>query len=103
MAEKRAERRRQMEEVAPGPGIGRYFDRNAWASTGGIEPGRWSWPRALLQVALAFALLGALTLVIEVDVTVFVGLAIAYVFLDVRGYQVHRRYLRGDAAPPSMD
>ena len=101
MAEKRAERRRQMEQVAPGPGIGPYFDRGAWASTGGTEPGRWSWPRALLQVALAFAMLVALRLVIEVDVTVFVGLAIAYVFLNVRGYQVHRRYVRGDAPPPS--
>ena len=35
----------------------------------------------------------ALALVVDIDATVFVGLGLAYVFLNLRGYQVHRRYL----------
>lgn len=92
-AEKRAERERKMHAVAPGKGFGPYMDRGAWAATGGTEPGRWSWPRALLQVVLAFAGAFALTLVVDLEPTVFVGLGLAYVFLIVRGYQIHRRYL----------
>ena len=92
-AEKRAEGQRKMEEIVPGSGFGVRMDRGAWAASGGTEPGKWSWPRALLQVALAFGGLLLLGLVVEVEPTVFVGLGLAYVFLIIRGYQVHRRYL----------
>ena len=82
-----------MDAVAPGSGFGPYFDRGAWAATGGKAPGVWSWPRALLQVAATFAAALALTLVLDVEPTVFVGLGLAYVLLIYRGHKVHRRYV----------
>ena len=92
-AETREERQRQLEEVVPGSGLGARMDRGAWAASGGTGPGRWSWPRALLQAGGAFAVLVVLSLVVEVEYTVFIGLGLAYVFLIARGYRIHRRYL----------
>jgi hypothetical protein len=98
MADKRAERRRQMEQIAPGSGVRAFFDRGAWNAAGQTEPGKWSWPRATLQMLAAFAVLFALSLVVEVGIPTFVGLGIAYVLLLARGYALHRRFVRGRAA-----
>lgn len=98
MADKRAQRRRQMEQVAPGSGARAFIDRAAWNAAGQTEPAAWSWPRALLQMLAAFAILFALSLVVDVGIPTFIGLGIAYMLLLARGYALHRRFVRGRAA-----
>jgi hypothetical protein len=91
-AEKRAQRRRWQDEVTSG---GDWYSRGAWTAAGQREPGTWSWPRAILQVALTVALVVLARLLIDMTWAAIVGVFIGYCLIIARAHALHRRYVRG--------
>jgi hypothetical protein len=93
--EKRAQQRQWQDELARGAGATGWLDRGAWGAAGQRAPGTWSWPRALMQLALTVVGIVLVTLVIDISWATVVGVTIGYAALIARAHALHRRYLRG--------
>jgi hypothetical protein len=100
VAPSRDQMRRWQQQVAPGKGLRARFDRGAWTAAGQSDPSRFDWSRALMQVALTVALLAALVLVLDADITALIGGTLGYSALIARAHRLHRRFR---LAPPRGD
>ena len=95
MAPTREQMQAWQRQVAPGDGVGGWFDRGAWAATGQREPWLFNWSRALIFVAVTLGLLAALVVLGISDATVLIGGGIGVSLLTFRAHQLHRRFLQG--------
>ena len=89
-AEVRAWRQQVVRARSP---LGARFDQAAWSVAAQREPWRWSWPRALVQLAVLLVLGAAIPLVTGVSWTLPLSLALVCILYVARARRLHRHYV----------
>ncbi len=95
--ERVAARKRQLEQIAPGDGLGPFMDRGAWNMMGQRDPGTWSWGRALGTSLAAIVLAVVLFILLDLNAGFLIGMVALYAFNLYRARHLHVRYLRRNA------